>query len=86
MKVTFAPSFKRAFKKRIRATALEVRFWKKLDLFINDPFSPELKTHKLSGRLAAYWSFTVEYDCRVVFYFADEAAVLIDIGSHEQVY
>lgn len=86
MKVTFAPSFKRAFKKRIKNSKLESRFWKKLDLFIEDPFSSELKTHKLTGRLESYWSFTIEYDCRVVFYFAEEGAIFIDIGSHEQVY
>jgi mRNA-degrading endonuclease YafQ of YafQ-DinJ toxin-antitoxin module len=66
---------------------LQARFWQKLELFIIDPFEPSLKTHKLSGKLKDLWSFSVEYDERVVFYFTeDEKAVLVDIGSHDEVY
>ena len=66
---------------------LESRFWNKLQLFTEDPFNPSLRTHKLSGKLKNLWSFTIEYDERVVFYFTyDGNAVLIDIGSHDQVY
>lgn len=33
------------------------------------------------------WAFTVSYDCRVVFRFLHDGDVLlIDIGSHEDVY
>jgi mRNA-degrading endonuclease YafQ of YafQ-DinJ toxin-antitoxin module len=33
------------------------------------------------------WSFSLGYDLRVIFFFAeDNKAVLIDIGSHEEVY
>ncbi len=46
-----------------------------------------LKTHKLSGRLQELWSFSVEYDLRIVFYFAEEnKVVLVDIGTHDEVY
>lgn len=66
---------------------MEAKFWKKLELFIIDPFEPSLKTHKLSGKLKDLWSFSVEYDERVVFYFTeDEKAVFVDIGSHNEVY
>lgn len=43
----------------------------KLELFINDPFHPQLRTHKLSGNLKDLWSFSIEYDLRVVFHFTD---------------
>ena len=51
------------------------------------PFSPQLRTHKLSGKLEGQWAFSVDDDCRVVFEFIGEDKVLlIDIGSHDEVY
>ncbi len=59
MEVSFSSSFKRAFKRRIKGDAdLEARFWQKLEQFIREPFEPSLKTHKLSGRLKEFWSFS----------------------------
>lgn len=88
MEVGFSSTFKRAFKKRIKGNAaLEARFWKKLEQFTVDPFEPSLRTHKLSGKLKEFWSFSVDYDERVLFYFTeDEKAVFVDIGSHDEVY
>jgi mRNA-degrading endonuclease YafQ of YafQ-DinJ toxin-antitoxin module len=88
VEVSFSPSFKRAFKRRIKGdTEAEARFWQKSDQFKANPFDPSLKTHKLSGKFKEYWSFSVEYDQRVLFYFnKDENAVFVDIGSHDEVY
>lgn len=88
MEVSFSSPFKRAFKKRIKGnTDLEVRFWQKVEQFTLDPFDPSSKTHKLSGKLKEFWSFSVDYDARVLFYFTEvEKAVFVDIGSHDEVY
>ena len=88
MEVAFSPSFKRAFKKIIRKNrSLEQKFWAKTETFIASPHHPALKAHKLSGELKNLWSFSVEYDCRVIFYFETPVkAVFIDIGSHDEVY
>lgn len=88
VKVSFSSSFKRAFKKRIQGNVgLEARFWQKLEQFTVDPFAQGLKTHKLSGKLNDLWSFNLDYDERVVFYFTDDGdAVFVDIGSHDEVY
>lgn len=57
---------------------------KKVDIFINNPFEESLKTHKLFGQLSGYWSFSVSYHLRVMFFFAKEDIVgFIDIGTHE---
>jgi mRNA-degrading endonuclease YafQ of YafQ-DinJ toxin-antitoxin module len=62
-------------------------FWHKLEQFTAAPFDPSLKTHKLSGKLKELWSFSVDYDERILFYFTeDEKAVFVDIGSHDEVY
>ena len=88
IKVSFSSSFRRAFKKRIKGKKeLESRFWSKLEVFTQDPYAPSLKTHKLSGKLKDLWSFSVEYDHRVLFYFTDDGnAVFVDIGNHDEVY
>jgi len=89
MEVAFSDSFKKAFKKRVKMTELESEFWKKFELFIREPFAPQLKTHKLTGKLKDSWSFSVEYDLRVIFYFTDDKpkkAVFVDIGTHKEVY
>ncbi|WP_206602513.1 type II toxin-antitoxin system mRNA interferase toxin, RelE/StbE family [Cyanobacterium aponinum] len=66
---------------------LEQKFRNKLEIFKNNPFDSRLKTHKLSGKLKDLWSFSIEYDQRVVFYFIDlDQIVFIDIGNHDQVY
>jgi len=87
--ITFSSSFKKAFKKKIKQRkAIEDAFWESAELFVNDPFDAKLKTHKLSGKLDGLWSFSIEYNIRVVFFFEDNnsKAVFIDIGSHNEVY
>ncbi|WP_324282521.1 type II toxin-antitoxin system mRNA interferase toxin, RelE/StbE family [Cyanobacterium aponinum UTEX 3221] len=88
LEISFDESFKRAYKKRIKGNInLEQKFRNKLEIFKNNPFDSRLKTHKLSGKLKDLWSFSIEYDQRVVFYFIDlDQIVFIDIGNHDQVY
>ncbi len=90
MEVAFADSFKKAYRKRIKGkSVIENQYWQKLELFIADPFSPVLRTHKLSGKLKNLYSFSIEYDFRIVFYFTKDnpvKAVFVDIGTHDEVY
>jgi len=57
-----------------------------------DPFDPSLRTHKLRGELKGVLACTLKYDTRIVFElmpdpdYGDDAILLIDIGSHEEVY
>lgn len=81
--------FKRAYKKRIAPDpALKERFWDAMELFVSEPFADVLRTHKLTGKLNGYWAFSVEHDCRVVFQFVkgQGKVLLIDVGTHEEVY
>ena len=88
IEVTFSPTFQRVFRKRIKGnTDLQAKFWQKIEQFQQDPFQPTLRTHKLSGKIKNTWSFSIEYDARVIFYFThDGKAVFIDIGTHDEVY
>jgi addiction module RelE/StbE family toxin len=89
----FDESFRRALKKRAKNRPdLQAKISEVLSLLEIDPFSPSLKTHKLQGELKGLWACSVEYDCRIVFQFekfdgeTEEAIVLIDVGSHDEVY
>lgn len=88
IELEWGSSFRKAFNKRIIPNKkLEERFWKKIGLFCENSFHPSLRTHKLSGELSELWAFSISYDCRVVFSFVESNKVmLIDIGSHEDVY
>ena len=80
--------FKRSYRKRIKDDPhLKKKFWEKMEIFLENPFFPRLRTHKLSGKLAGQWAFSIDDDCRVVFEFIGEDRVLlIDVGSHDEVY
>jgi addiction module RelE/StbE family toxin len=87
IEIGLSKSFERAFKKRIKGQLYEDAFYEKLDLFSEDPFHPQLKTHKLSGKLKMLWSFSIGYDLRVVFEFVTNNKVILeDIGTHNEVY
>ena len=89
MEVSFSNSFKKVFKKRIKASEVEAEFWLRLDIFIIDSFDEKLKTHKLSGKLKDLWSFSLGYDLRVVFYFTKDKpkkVIFVNIGNHDEVY
>jgi mRNA interferase YafQ len=84
-------SFIRAIKKvSKRNPALEEKIYTTLDYLSENPFHSQLDTHKLHGVLQGLWACSVEYDCRIVFTFekrtSEDCIVLIDIGTHDEVY
>ncbi len=88
IEVAFSTAFKRSLTRAIkRNAARRKRFESALKLFIQAPFAESLKTHKLTGRLSGHYSFTVEYDLRVIFRFVEPDKALFEaIGSHDEVY
>ncbi|MGF1541990.1 MAG: type II toxin-antitoxin system YafQ family toxin [Pleurocapsa sp.] len=91
--LVFSSSFKRAFKNIIkRRPDLKPKIEEKLRLLAVDPYNSVLRTHKLKGKLSGAWACSVEYDCRIVFSFEknqetqEEEILLIDIGTHDEVY
>lgn len=80
--------FLRILKKwRKKHPELVDQFQQKLILFTNEPFHPSLRTHSLSGNLAGYWSISINYEQRLVFKFlSDTKVLLIDLGTHNEVY
>jgi mRNA-degrading endonuclease YafQ of YafQ-DinJ toxin-antitoxin module len=63
------------------------RFQEKLTLFTHEPFHPSLKTHNLSGNFAEYWAISINYEHRLIFEFlSDTKVLLINLGTHDDVY
>lgn len=53
-------------------------------IFRKDCFNRRLKTHKLSGELKDYWSFSITYSEQVLFRFiAKNEIIFYKIGTHE---
>jgi addiction module RelE/StbE family toxin len=93
MKLVAHKSFKKAFKRLIKKNpSLQDKLLVILDVLENDPFTPSLKSHKLKGSLSEYWSCSVSYEYRIIFTFSQDKEseetliILIDIGSHDEVY
>ncbi|NJL82514.1 MAG: type II toxin-antitoxin system mRNA interferase toxin, RelE/StbE family [Chloroflexaceae bacterium] len=86
---SFRRSFKRLFTKNPQ---LQDKILAVLELLGKDPFTTSLKSHKLTGQLKGLWSCSVTYDCRIIFGFkkdvdtGEDLVVLVDIGSHDEVY
>ena len=82
MKIAFAPSFIRTYKKLPDDLKEEVK--EKIGLFRKDPDHPFLKTHKLKGRLKGRYSFSVSYKDRIVFiYGGPDEAILLAVDDHD---
>ena len=79
--IFYSSSFKKSVKKYI---SHQKKIESNIIMFMNDPFDPSLKTHKLSGKFDHYWSFSIDYHLRILFEFIDEKTVgFINMGTHE---
>ena len=63
------------------------KFKEKRNLFLNNPFHPQLSNHSLRGEHSHLRSFNVSGDLRVLYEQARQDAVLfIDIDTHSNLY
>jgi addiction module RelE/StbE family toxin len=92
-KLVLSSSFKKSYQKFTgKQPHLITSIQKALVQLEEDAFSPKLKTHKLSGSLYGLMACNCGYDCRIVFSIekhnkiGEEIILLVDIGTHEDVY
>jgi addiction module RelE/StbE family toxin len=87
MKIRLHKNFKKSFDKRVKTDQkLRQKFNERLDLFRSERMNPLLRDHALKGDMLGYRSFSVTGDVRVIYIETDELIVLVDIGTHNQVY
>lgn len=86
MRIKYHKRFEKRFKKLSPSlkdkTVLAVR------KFIKDPFDKTLGNHPLAGKLQGKRAFSVTGNIRIVFEEYDSyiLVIMIDVGSHPQVY
>lgn len=81
MKIYYSSKFAKEYKKLPQKIKLNAE--KREKLFREDPFSAQLKTHKLTGKLRGYWSFSIDYQYRIIFEFAGKNIVWFhSVGTH----
>jgi mRNA interferase YafQ len=91
--LVLSSGFKRAFRKFVKRNP---QFQRQIEDILSqmqaDVFAPQLGTHKLSGNLSGLRACSCGYDCRIVFSIEPDKAgdreviVLLDIGTHDEVY
>jgi len=64
--------------------AIEIRDVVKL--MMANPNHQGLRIHKLKNDLREMWSASVKEDLRIIFMYSDSELVLVDIGTHREVY
>lgn len=80
--------FHRRFKKSIQRQSKKIqkKFKERLELFEEDQFHYSLNNHALSGEFKGTRSFNITSDIRVHYEEAKDGIILIDIGSHSDLY
>lgn len=77
----FNGSFKKLTKKE------KDKFRERIAIFINDEFSPILKSHKLHGEYEGYRSINITSDIRLIYKkISDNNCRLHLVGTHSELY
>jgi len=72
IKIYYSSQFIKSLKRLPENIA--ILFEGKQSFFMINPFNPSLKTHKLTGKLSQYYSFSITNSYRIIF---------VNIGTHE---
>lgn len=82
MKIIYSTKFGKEYKKLPRRVKFSAE--KKEKIFRKDPFDPRLKTHKLSGKLKDFYSFSIDFQYRIIFEFTNKDTIWFhSVGTHE---
>jgi len=86
MEIIYSKYFVKRYKKLPQN--IQKKFKERLGLFIGDDDNGLLNIHSLRGEFTGKYSFNVNADYRVIYDYNknDEIAVLIDIGTHSELY
>jgi addiction module RelE/StbE family toxin len=82
MEIFYSSKFAKEYKKlplKVKLTAE-----KKEKLFRKNPKEKSLKTHKLTGKLNNYYSFSIDFQYRIIFEIVSKKEVwFLSVGTHE---
>ncbi|QQR64781.1 type II toxin-antitoxin system mRNA interferase toxin, RelE/StbE family [Candidatus Kaiserbacteria bacterium] len=82
MNIAYTPQFVRMFRRLEHA--LKEEAIEKIELFTEDPTHSQLKAHKLKGKLKNRYSFSVNYQIRIIYTpISKNEVALLAIGDHD---
>jgi len=84
MRIEYSRKFEKAFNKA--PVYIQDTFKERLLLFVNNPFSPILRNHALSGSLNHFRSINITGDWRAIFEELTDRVTFSDLGTHSQLY
>lgn len=84
MEVYAHKTFQKAFKKQPKK--VQDQFLNVIALFTEDPYHHSFNNHALAGEFSSLRSFNVTGDVRVHFEELQNGVMLINIGTHSQLY
>ena len=81
MEIIYSPQFQKEY--RQLSDIVKGRAEEKEKIFRANPFDKRLKTHKLGGRLADLWAFSIDYRYRIIFEFRNKNEIMFHaVGDH----
>jgi addiction module RelE/StbE family toxin len=87
MKLDFHPHFVRSLRKIVkRNPELNKIIKDKIKLFQENPRHSSLKLHKLTAKNVEQWSIKINPNLRIIIQYSEDTAILVNIGSHDEVY
>lgn len=85
MKIRFHKNFDKQYKKLSKKQKEKVQ--ERLEIFLENPYVPQLNNHPLKGKYTDYRSINVTGDLRAVYkYINEQEAIFAALGSHSQLY
>jgi mRNA-degrading endonuclease YafQ of YafQ-DinJ toxin-antitoxin module len=82
LKIGYQPSFVRIFDEL--EVDLQNEIQEKINIFRDPRYHKQLRVHKLHGALKHLYSFSVNYEIRIVFkYLSANEVALLQIGNHD---
>jgi len=88
-KIKFDESYeKKAIKFLKKQKNIYPQYQKTIELLEHNPYHPSLRLHKLQGKITQFSSVSINMKYRIIidFIIIDDVIILIDIGSHDDVY
>ena len=88
-KIDFSAKYEKKAKKFFKKHSyLKDKYIKTIRILQSNPHHPSLRLHKLQGNLKDFYSVSIDMEYRIIidFIIVDKRIILIDIGSHNEVY
>ena len=84
MKIIYTSKFVREYKKLPKE--IKILAEEREKIFRIDPVDSILNTHKLHGRFKDFWSFSINFEYRIIFEFGDDNIIYFHSTGNHSVY